>query len=175
MPRPDTSVVLVAFVSLGVVLVMMAGELILSRSHERILRGLGAREPEGDVYQTMAWAYPAMFVAMALEGASAGPQPGLTTIAGALVFLAAKALKFWAMATLGPRWTFRVLVPPGAPLVTTGPYAWMRHPNYVAVFGEIVGMALLAGAPAFGLLSMVCFGMLVRKRVAVEEHALGRQ
>jgi methyltransferase len=45
----------------------------------------------------------------------------------------AKALKFWAIASLRTRWTYKVLVVPALPLVTTGPYQWMRHPNYVAV------------------------------------------
>ena len=177
MPRPDTSVLLVSVVSLAAVLVMMAGEQILSSAHDRILRWpRGQSKPDGDVYRTMAWAYPAMFVLMAAEGAIAGPRPGLTTVAGALVLLAAKALKYWAISTLGPRWTFRVLVPPDAPLVTAGPYAWMRHPNYVAIFGEIAGMALLVGAPITGMLfSLIGFpGLLLKKRVSVEERALGR-
>lgn len=171
MLRPDA---IIAIVSLAASLVMMAGELRLSRSHERILRRRGAVEPGGDVYRTLAWAYPMMFVLMAIEGASGGPPPGVTTVAGALVFLAAKALKFWAMSALGPRWTYRVLVPPDLPLVSSGPYAWLRHPNYAAVFGEIAGMAMLVGAPITGALSLIGFGMLVRKRIAVEEKALGR-
>jgi methyltransferase len=85
----------------------------------------------------------------------------------------AKALKFWAIATLGPRWTFRVLVPPGAPLVTGGPYAWVRHPNYLAVIGEFVSFAILVGAPLTGLGSVIGFGALLRRRIRVEERALG--
>jgi methyltransferase len=170
MLRPDA----VAIVALAAVLLMMAGELVLSRSNERILRRRGALEPGGDVYRTLAWAYPGMFALMAIEGAVTGPPPRLTTVAGAVVLLAAKALKFWAISTLGPRWTYRVLVPPDAPLVTRGPYAWLRHPNYVAVFGELAGMAMLVGAPLSGALSLVVFGLLVRKRIAVEEKALGR-
>ena len=56
---------------------------------------------------------------------------------------AAKALKFWAIASLGTRWTYKVLVMPGLPLVPTGPYRWLRHPNYVGVVGELVAMALM--------------------------------
>ena len=171
MPRPE---VIVSIVSLAAVLAMMAGELMLSRANEQILRRRGAVEPAGDVYRTLAWAYPAMFVLMAIEGAVAGPRPGVTTVLGALLFLAAKGLKVWAISTLGPRWTFRVLVPPDMPLVSTGPYAWLRHPNYAAVFGEILGIAMLIGAPITGALSLIGFGILVRKRIAVEERALGR-
>src|SRR5712671_917251 len=104
MLRPD---VLVALVSLAAVLAMMAGELMLSRANERILRRRGAIEPSGDVYRTLAWTYPGMFVLMAIEGVIGGRQPGVRSLAGALVLLAAKALKLWAISTLGPRWTFR--------------------------------------------------------------------
>ena len=89
--------------------------------------------------------------------------------------IGASVRKARAIASLGPRWTFRVLVVPGAPLVAHGPYAWMRHPNYVGVMGELAGLALLAGAPATGPLSIALFALLLRRRIAVEEAALKRQ
>src|SRR5258705_5651301 len=171
MLRPN---VIVSIVALVAALGMMLGELILSRSNELALRQRGAIEPSGDVYRTLAWAYPMMFVAMAIEGVASGPAPRAIAVAGVLVFLVAKTFKFWAISTLGARWTYRVLVPPGAPLVTRGPYAWVRHPNYLAIFGEIAGMAMLVCAPVTGAISLITFGALVRKRIAVEERALGR-
>jgi methyltransferase len=65
-----------------------------------------------------------------------------------------------------------VLVLPDVPLVATGPYAHLRHPNYVAVFGEIAGFAMMVHAPVSGVISLAVFGLLVRKRIAVEEKAL---
>ncbi len=171
MVRPN---VILSIVALAAALGMMLGELILSRSNEQTLRERGAIEPAGDVYRALAWAYPMMFVAMAIEGVAGAPATRVMAVAGALVFLVAKTFKFWAISTLGPRWTYRVLVPPGAPLVTSGPYAWVRHPNYLAVFGEIAGIAMLVGAPLTGAVSLITFGALVRKRIAVEERALGR-
>ena len=94
-------------------------------------------------------------------------------LAGAIVFTAAKVLKYWAIATLGPRWTFRVLVPPGSARVTGGPYRLLRHPNYVAVAGELAGVALMAQAPISGPIAVVAFGALMMARVGVEERALG--
>src|SRR5205823_6100958 len=114
------------------------------------LREAGAIEPPGDVFAIMRWAYPGAFVLMAIEGAVMGPAPRVVIIAGVAILIASKALKAWAIASLGERWTFRVLVLPGAPLVTSGPYAVMRHPNYVAVVGELVGMALVVGARVMG-------------------------
>lgn len=162
----------VAAVSLAVVLVLMLAESLISRRNEQDLRRRGAVEPSGDVYSAMKWAYPAAFVAMAAEGAVFGPPPGLVTVAGALLLGASKALKWWAMASLGPRWAFRVLILPGAPLVTRGPYAVLRHPNYVAVIGELVSMALIVGARVSGPIALLLFSLLLRRRIGVENRAL---
>ena len=162
----------VASVSLLVVLLLMLGEMRLSRRNERELRRAGAVEPPGDVYATMRWAYPMAFVVMAVDGAFAEAHPGRAAWAGAGVLAAAKILKFWAIATLGRRWTFRVLVLPGAPLVTHGPYALVPHPNYVAVIGELAGMLLLVGAWITGPLVTLLFSLLLRRRIQVEDRAL---
>jgi len=110
---------------------------------------------------------------MTLEGMLAGPSPDALLVVGVIVFAAAKLLKLWAITSLGPRWSYRVLVLPAAPLVSTGPYARLRHPNYVAVFGEIVGFALIVAARITGAISLVIFALLMRKRIALEERALG--
>jgi methyltransferase len=162
----------VAAISVGAVFLMMLAEAQLSRHNERRLRAAGAVEPADDVYRTMAWAYPTAFIVMGLEGALLGPPPGATTLAGVALLGVSKALKFWAIASLGPRWTFRVLVPPGATLVRSGPYSMVRHPNYVAVIGELMAMALLVGARVTGPLGVVLFGVLIRRRIDVEERAL---
>jgi methyltransferase len=164
---------LIASVSLLVVMLIMGAELLLSRRNEHRLRAMGASEPPDDVYRMMRWAYPAAFVLMAVEGAAIGPAPGRMTGIGVAVLVASKLLKAWAMASLGPRWTFRVLVVPGAPLVTRGPYAVVRHPNYIAVIGELAGMALLVGARVTGPLATVLFSLLIRRRIGVENRALG--
>jgi methyltransferase len=66
-----------------------------------------------------------------------------------------------------------VLVVPGAPLVTRGPYAWLRHPNYLALIGEFVGFALVVGGFVTGAVAIGGFGWLIRRRIIIEERALG--
>jgi len=169
MEHPDVTTTATA---LTAVLFMMLAELMRSRRNERELRRRGAFEPEGDMYRALALIYPLMFVAMALEGTFFGRGDDRLLIGGFTIFIAAKALKLWAIATLGPRWSYRVLVLPGAPLVTTGPYAHVRHPNYIAVFGEIAGFAMMVDAVWTGVGSLLLFGVLVRRRIAIEENAL---
>jgi methyltransferase len=110
---------------------------------------------------------------MAVEGAMSGATADRVAMAGVGVMAMAKALKFWAIASLGPRWSYRVLVLPGVPLVTSGPYRLMRHPNYVGVMGELLGMALMTHARVTGPLGMIFFGWLLMRRIAAEERAMG--
>jgi methyltransferase len=169
MEHPDVATTAIA---LSAVLIMMLAELVRSRRNERELRRRGAVEPPGDVYRALAFVYPLMFVMMAVEGTLFGRGDDWLLIAGFTMFVAAKALKLWAIATLGVRWSYRVLVLPESPLVTTGPYAHLRHPNYLAVFGEIAGFALMVGAFWTGVGSLLLFRVLVRRRMVIEENAL---
>jgi methyltransferase len=156
-----------------IVFVPMLFEAVLSRRNERQLRAMGAAEPHDDVYWLMQVAYPAVFVAMLVEGWRHGPLVDVHVAAGFALFIGAKLLKYWAILTLGVRWTYRVLVPPGSTRVLVGPYRLLRHPNYLAVLGEITGAALIAHAPVTGAIAALGFGALLLLRVRVEERALG--
>jgi methyltransferase len=165
---------------IGVVFGLMLAEQRVSSRHEKALRAAGAIEPPGDVYGAMRVLYPGAFLAMAVEGlwrtghapaaASDGPA---WAVSGVLLFAASKALKFWAIATLGERWSFRVLIQPGRPLVAGGPYRSIRHPNYVAVMGELVGAAMMMGARLSGPVMIGTFGLVLLARIRFEERALG--
>ena len=151
----------------------MAVEARLSARHERALRSAGAIEPADDVYRWMQIAYPAAFLTMAFEAARRGVGFDHLFALGIAVFVLGKAIKYWAVATLGSRWTFRVLVPPSSSLITHGPYRYLRHPNYVGVIGELVGLALAARATVSGAISVGLFAVLIARRIRVEERALG--
>ena len=92
----------------------------------------------------------------------------------AQVFALAKALKWWAILTLGQAWTFRVIVVPNSPLVASGPYRLVNHPNYIAVVGELIGAALMSGAVLAGPAATAFFLVLILKRIAVENRAVDR-
>ncbi len=164
---------MIALTTLATLAVAMAVEGRRSRRLARELLARGAKDPEGDVYRQMQVAYPACFLAMALEGGATGVVPSMAFLVGAAIVVAAKGLKYWAIATLGDRWTFRVLVPPGASPVRGGPYRWMAHPNYAAVVGELGGMALMMSAWLTGPMAIAGFGMLIWRRIGVERKALG--
>jgi methyltransferase len=166
--------VAIAVITTLAALLLMGGEAVLSSFNERQLRARGAIEPEGDVIGLMRWVYPGAFIAMGIEGALAGPAPPNLLMGGLALFGLAKALKVWAISSLGPRWTYRVLVVPGEPLVTSGPYRFIPHPNYLAVAAEIVSVAMIVWAPITGVLAAIGFGWLMILRMKIENRALGR-
>lgn len=151
----------------------LAVESLISQRNERRLRAQGAVEPDDDVWRVMAVTYPVAFAAMLAEGWYRGGAAPRVFVAGVAIWGLAKLLKAWAIGSLGPRWSFRVLVLPGAPLVTRGPYQWMRHPNYVAVAGELVGAGVMMAAPLTGVVFTLLFLEIMRRRVRVEERMLG--
>jgi len=159
---------------LALVFIPMLVEARVAAVNERAQIARGGIEPAGDVYAVMRVAYPAVFLAMIAEGWWRGVTPFVVVTAGLLIFVSAKLLKTWAIVSLGKAWTFRVVVVPDVALVASGPYRWLRHPNYVAVAGELVGVALMSGARVAGPLGTVLFGVLMLKRISVEQRALGR-
>lgn len=163
---------MIALTALAVIVSLMLVELWISARNERVLLSRGAIAPQDPVYGTMRWAYPAVFVAMAVEGVLSAPAPWSLVLAGAAVFLVSKLFKFWAIITLGERWTYKVLVLPGVPLVANGPYRFIRHPNYVGVVGELIGMALVTEARFAGPAGLVFFSWLLSRRIRVEDQAL---
>lgn len=151
----------------------MAIESRISSRHESSLRARGAIEPSDDVWRVMAMVYPAGFAAMAIESAVRGGPPMRMFVGGLAIWGAAKLLKAWVIQSLGERWSFRVLVLPGAPLVARGPYRVMRHPNYLAVIGEIAGAGTMLAAPVACMVFVAAFVQILRRRIRVEERVLG--
>ncbi len=161
--------------TLAAMLGLMLAEARTSRRHVAWLLSHGAVAPPGDVYAAMAVLYPAAFLGMGLEGIWRGADGAAAAgmfVSGALMFLASKALKYWAIGALRERWSFRVLVLPGVPLVRSGPYRYVSHPNYIAVVGELGGAAMMMHAQIAGPLALVVFGGVLWARVRFERRVL---
>jgi methyltransferase len=156
---------------------LMLAETRRSRANEAALEARGALKPEGDVWPWMAALYPLAFLVMGAEGlwrAEAAPiADGLNWyVAGLMLWIAAKGLKYWAIRTLAERWSFRVMILPGLPLVRRGPYRYVAHPNYVGVVGELVGTAMMMRAAFTGPLMCAAFGVVLWGRVRFENRVL---
>jgi methyltransferase len=151
-------------------------ELRLTRQHERTLFFRGAIEHGRRHYPVMVALHTGLLLAAPLE-AWLLERPFLPALGWPLVGVVAltMALRWWVIATLGDRWTTRVIVVPGAPLVAGGPFRFLPHPNYLAVALEVVALPLVHTAwwtaAAFGLANLA----LLRVRIRVEDRALGRR
>jgi methyltransferase len=88
------------------------------------------------------------------------------------VFFALQVLRFWTLATLGQRWTTRIIVLPDAPLVTNGPYRVLSHPNYLIVIGEIATLPLCLGLPWISLAFSIANAGILLVRIRAENAAL---
>ena len=89
-----------------------------------------------------------------------------------VIFLLLQVLRVWVLATLGPRWTTRIIVLPGLPLVARGPYRWLSHPNYVVVIGEIAVLPLCLGLPWYALAFSIANAAVLTIRIRAENAAL---
>ena len=162
----------------AVVLLLAAermGELFLNRRNTRWLTERGAVWHGRDGFGLILAAQVLLF---ALLGAEVTLSPwagtGWWTWPALAVALLAQGLRYWCIATLGPRWNIRVVTLPGAPRIAHGPYRWFPHPNYVAVLTEIVVLPLAFGA-WLTLLVLVPLKLLALwRRIRHEEEALGR-
>ena len=149
-------------------------ELVVATRHARWAFARGGVELGRRHYPPMVALHTALLVACVVE-AHAADRPFIPALGWTALALAAgsQALRWWCIATLGPQWNTRVIVVPGAPLVSRGPYRWLSHPNYVAVVVEGIALPLIhtawVTAVVFTVLNAV---LLLRFRIPTEERAL---
>lgn len=159
---------------LGAVALERLYELRLSRRNAALALERGGLEVGASHFPWMGLLHGAFLVCCALEVVLLErpfrPWLGFPMLG---VAIAAQALRYWVIATLGPRWNVRVILQPGVPVVTEGPYRWLRHPNYLAVVLEGFALPLIHGAWLTALVFSALDAWLLRVRIGVEERALG--
>jgi methyltransferase len=171
------------WIAYGWYLALLAGtaaermlELVVSARNLRWALANGGREEGRGHFPAMVALHTGLLAACALEPVL-GPRPFLPAlgIPAAVVVLAAQALRYWCILTLGRRWNTRIVVVPGLPLVRRGPYRLLPHPNYLVVAVEGVVLPLVftgwVTALAFTVLNAV---LLLRFRIPAEEAAMSR-
>lgn len=147
-------------------------ELRFAARNTRRLRARGAVEHGAGHYPLIVALHAAWLLSLLVFVPWRQP-PTLPWLAA---FFLLQPLRGWIIASLGERWTTRVLVLPGAPPVARGPYRWLAHPNYLLVAGEILTLPLAFGAPRLALLFTALNALLLLGvRIPVENAALGRQ
>jgi len=170
-PRLDSRVLYTFLVALAAAARLV--ELRIANRHRKSLLARGAVEVGAGHYPFMVLLHTAWLVACPLEVWLLGrPFLPLLGAVSLVAFLGAMALRYWVIATLGERWTTRILVLPGAEPVEGGPYRFTRHPNYLAVIVEILSLPLVHTAWITALVFSLANALLLRVRIAAEERAL---
>ena len=157
-------IALAAFVGLGLVRIY---ELWLNRTHVRRLKARGATNHGRAGLEIIVAGQVLLFAGILLEGYHAAPHPDATILTFSFLGIAflALLLRHWCILTLGDRWTMMVYTV-DAPLVARGPYRFLRHPNYVAVFVELA--ALCAALEAW--ITLVAAGVVTLVGLALRVH-----
>jgi len=148
-------------------------ELTVSRRHAAWAFARGGVESGQGHFPAMVALHTGLLLGCAVEVVVADrpfvPWLGWPMLA---LVLASQALRWWCVSTLGPQWNTRVIVVPDLPLVRTGPYRWLRHPNYVAVVVEGLALPLVHTAWVTALAFTVLDALVLSVRIRVEERAL---
>ncbi|MFL6798988.1 MAG: isoprenylcysteine carboxyl methyltransferase family protein [Xanthobacteraceae bacterium] len=142
-------------------------EFIWDWQNTRRLRAAGAIEFGGLHYPVMMLVHASWLAGLWVLGHDRAVIPIYV-----IAFLLLEVCRYWVLATLGRRWTTRVIVLPGAPLIESGPYRLMRHPNYVIVAGELVLVPLALDLPLYALAFLVLYAVAAFLRIQVENSAL---
>ena len=152
-----------AIIILALVSAQRLGELVLARHNTAALLARGGREVAPGHYPALVLMHTAWLAALWLWGYDSAVNLPLLAI-----FVVLQALRVWVIATLGTRWTTRIIILPGAPLVTNGPYRYVSHPNYIIVVAEIAVLPLALGLPWVALVFTVLNALLLVMRLQAE-------
>ena len=158
-----------SFASIILVLVTLQrlGELVIARANTRKLLGRGAIEVGANHYPLVVLVHAAWLIALWIWGRD--QDVNLVALAA---FAVLQGLRLWVLATLGSRWTTRIIVLPGEPLVTSGPYKYLSHPNYAVVAGEIALLPLALHLPLLALVFTVLNAAVLVIRIRAEARGL---
>jgi methyltransferase len=158
---------ILSIVILAVVTLQRGGELVVARRNTRKLLARGAVESGEGHYPMIVGLHAAWLAGLWLL---AWDEPANLVLLGAYVLV--QALRVWTMASLGERWTTRIITLPGEPLVRRGPYWFIPHPNYVVVAVEIALLPLVFGLVAYALVFSVLNASALWVRIQAENAAL---
>jgi methyltransferase len=142
-------------------------ELTLARRHTRLLLARGDVEVAPGHYRAIVGLHAAWLIGLWLLAPAREANLPLLAVFGVL-----QLGRIWVLVTLGERWTTRIVILPEAPLVQSGPYQFVAHPNYLIVAGEILVLPLAFGLVAFALVFTALNALVLWVRIRAEDAAL---
>lgn len=156
-----------ASIILTLVTLQRLGELVLSRRNTNRLLARGAIEVGASHYPLVVSVHAAWLTSLWIWGR--GQDVNLLALA---LFIVLQGVRLWILATLGSRWTTRIIVLPGEPLIASGPYKYLSHPNYAVVIAEIAILPLALHLPVLALIFTALNAAVLVIRIRTEVRAL---
>jgi methyltransferase len=148
-------------------------ELGVSRRHQQQMAADGATKVSEPHFRWMVFVHTAGLLGAALEVVLLR-RPFIPTLAAVMsvLFLAANAVRLWVVRTMGKHWNVQVMNSMSLGVVTDGPFRFVRHPNYAAVFVEMVSLPLIHTAWITAVLACVGCAATISQRISLEESVL---
>lgn len=168
----DLSVI--AFLALLLVVALLRFvELRISSRHQQEMIARGAAKVDEPKFRWMVLLHTAVLAGAALEVIFLR-RPFIPPLAAAMfaVFLAANAVRWWVIRTLGEHWNVQVMDSTRLGIVTTGPFRYVRHPNYAAVFTEMLALPLIHTAWITAIAGAIAHIGVLAQRLSTEERVL---
>jgi methyltransferase len=156
-----------ASIILALVTLQRIGELVLAQYNTKNLQARGAIEVGASHYPLIVAVHAAWLITLWIIGRH---QP--VNLAALAVFVGLQALRVWIIATLGSRWTTRIIVLLGEPLIVSGPYRYLAHPNYAVVAAEIATLPLALCLPMMALVFTLLNAVMLFIRIRAESRVL---
>jgi len=148
-------------------------ELRISRRHQREMIARGAAKVDEPRFRWMVLLHTAVLIGAALEVVLL-KRPFLPALAATMfvIFLAANVVRWWVIRTLGNHWNVQVVDSTSLGVVTSGPFRYVRHPNYAAVFSEMVALPLIHTAWITAAAGALAHIVVLAQRLSTEERVL---
>ena len=156
------------YLIIGLVALQRLAELVYAQRNTRALLAHGGREVGAGHYPLIVLLHLAWLVAVTLML----PRPPVIYWIPLILFILFQFGRVWAIMSLGPFWTTRIITLPDMPLVRRGPYRFVRHPNYMVVAGEIAALPLAFGEIWVAVIFTILNGAMIAWRIRAEDMAL---
>ena len=163
---------MIFYIILSIVIVQRLLELVIAKRNEKNMRAQGAYEVGASHYPLMILLHVSFFISLLIEVNTFNLTPSPLFLLFLIMFLCVQGLRVWCLTSLGSFWNTKIIVLPGAHVVTKGPYKYLRHPNYLVVSMEIALLPLMFEAYFTAICFTILNAIMLSIRIPTEERAL---
>ena len=163
---------MIFYIILSIVIIQRLLELVIAKRNEKNMRAQGAYEVGASHYPLMILLHVSFFISLLVEVTTFNLTPSPLFLVFLIMFLCVQGLRVWCLTSLGSFWNTKIIILPGAHVVTKGPYKYLRHPNYLVVSMEIALLPLMFEAYFTAICFTILNAMMLSVRIPTEERAL---